>query len=206
MMRLVLTSYRLPNPKALLDLLPEQQPTIAVIPNAKDYYAPRARNFKIKESCQYLEGLGLTPIVIDLADYSDGGTLLQKLRGFDALWVSGGNTFCLRYQMKRSGFDAIITELLETNIVYVGESAGACVLAPTLRGIESADQPEYAESIIWEGLGTLDSLILPHTDNPWMQEDIAYYRQLHLGKPILELTDSQTYVYQDGKGQLVDAD
>ena len=86
----------------------------------------------------------------------------------------GGNTFVLRQAMKLSGFDAILKSMLKKdNILYGGYSAGICVLAPTMRGLELVDHPEakpYGKKYktIWEGLGILNYLIVPHykSDHP----------------------------------------
>jgi dipeptidase E len=68
--------------------------------------------------------------------------------------------------MRLSGFDEALAELRSQDFVYGGYSAGVCVLAPTLHGIQQVDDPTvrpYATgSVIWEGLGFLDYLVLPH--------------------------------------------
>lgn len=66
---------------------------------------------------------------------------------------NGGNTFSLRYEMKRSGFEGAIRQLLDDGIVYGGDSARALVAGLSIAGIESVDRPEFAEEIINEGLG-----------------------------------------------------
>ena len=70
-------------------------------------------------------------------------TLRDELRDCGGLWVVGGNTFVLRRAMTLSGLDAMLQERADDDaFTYEGYSAGACVLAPTLRGIHLADQPE----------------------------------------------------------------
>lgn len=194
-MKLYLCSYRIQSPEALAELLgkPLSETSVAVIPNAGDYYSKRAKQYKISQVHDYLKDLGLQPETVDLQDFNDGSTLLEKLKGFDMVWVSGGNTFCLRYEMKRSGFDEIVRELLD-HVVYGGESAGAVAAGTSLKGIEAADIPEFAEEVIEEGLGLVPKFILPHNDNEQFAEANELARQIHSANDTILLDDNQAYV------------
>ncbi|MFF5209060.1 Type 1 glutamine amidotransferase-like domain-containing protein [Streptosporangium sp. NPDC000396] len=51
--------------------------------------------------------------------------------------------------------------------LYAGYSAGCCVLAPSLRGLELVDDPGavrelYGADPLWDGLGLLEYAIVPH--------------------------------------------
>ena len=95
------------------------------------------------------------------------------------LWVRGGNVFVLRYALHRSGGDAIAAGALAADtLVYAGYSAGPCVLAPSLRGLDAVDDPAavavtYGDEPIWEGLGLLDYSIVPHYRSPDHPESAA---------------------------------
>jgi dipeptidase E len=205
-MRLYLCSYRIQLPDALADLLgkPLSGARVAVIPNAKDYYAERARAFKIGQMYEHLQELGLKPETVDLHDYHDGKKLLDTLKTFDIVWVAGGNTYCLRYEMQRSGFDQIVHELLG-HVVYAGESAGALVMGTSLAGIEAADIPEFSERVIQDGLGVIPKFILPHADSEYFAEANAEARRIHAAKDILSINDNQAYVVNGRSGRLVTA-
>ncbi len=191
-MKLYLTSYRIPAFEALQELIGKNKPSVGIIPNAKDYLANRARDVKIRDITTYLEEQGFKAGTVDLREYSDPVTLEKDLKQYDALWVGGGNTFCLRYEMKRSGFDKIITPLIKKGLIYCGESAGACVAGTTLKGLETADNPEFAEEVIWEGLSLVPYIILPHADNLSFAEDNQYALQMHAGdRSLLKLNDDQ---------------
>lgn len=206
-MKLYLSSYRVPTPKDLIDLVgkPAEQIKVALIPNAKDYYAKRARDFKNNELVEYFKNLGLHAEVVDLRDFEQK-ELKEKLINYDLIWAVGGNTFCLRYEMKRSGFENIIRELLESGIVYGGDSAGACVAGPTLKGVETSDVPEFAEAVIWEGLNLTDKIIIPHADNPWMQEELKPMLETYKDNPsAVVLNDNQAYVVDNQNTRVVTA-
>ena len=46
--------------------------------------------------------------------------------------IDGGNTFYLLKKIKETGFDSILKELLKQGLVYIGTSAGAYVMCPTI--------------------------------------------------------------------------
>jgi len=205
-MKLYLCSYRIQLPEALARLVgkPLKGTTVAVIPNAKDYYADRARAYKIKEMHAYLREHGLQPETVDLRDYTDGQALLAKLKMFDMLWVAGGNTFCLREAMRSSGFEDIVHELLE-NVVYAGESAGALVAGTSLKGIEPADIPEFAGMIIEDGLRIVPKFILPHAGSVYFAEANETALAVHSGEEIIEIADNQAYVIDGDRTELLTA-
>ncbi len=205
-MKLYLSSYRIPDSQALIALTDKtaEDIRVALIPNAKDYYAERARNVKLQESIEYFRSRGLASEVVDLREYRNPDELRRTLQAYDVIWAVGGNTFCLRHEMQASGFDIVVKDLLEQGIVYGGDSAGACVVGTTLKGLEGADDPAFSESVIWEGLALVPHFILPHVDNLLFAEDTTAVRALYKDDPsLLELTDSQAFVVGGDKTQLI---
>lgn len=167
-MRLYLSSFRVGNhPEKLVDMLHGGK-RVAMIANATDARDAAARTEAVETELRTLEALGLDATEIDLRAYFDGSFTVGQLRDYDMVWVRGGNAFNLRRAMRYSGFDTVITELLQDDaIVYGGYSAGACVLAPDLHGIELCDPPDavpegYKADIIWEGLNLIPYAIAPH--------------------------------------------
>jgi len=68
--------------------------------------------------------------VIDLTAFSPE-KLKEALEGVDVIFVGGGNTFYLSYWMEKSGFMAMLPELLNTK-VYAGISAGSMIAGQSL--------------------------------------------------------------------------
>jgi dipeptidase E len=64
----------------------------------------------------------------------------EELRNFfkdkNIIHIEGGNTFYLLKAIKETGFDEILKELINEGKIYIGTSAGAYVMCPT---IEVAD-------------------------------------------------------------------
>jgi dipeptidase E len=200
-MKLYLSSYRVPTPKDLAKLLskPLKDVTVALIPNAKDYYSQRARDVKVNDLADYMRKLGLMVDIVDLREYDSAASLKKKLAKYNLIWAMGGNTYILRYEMRRSGFEKVIRELLEAGMVYGGDSAGALVVGLSIAGVESADEPEFAEELIKDGLQLVPFVILPHVDNPEFADVLPIFRSLHKGKKVIELKDSQAIIVDGSK-------
>lgn len=207
-MKLFLSSYRIPSAEALCELIAKNpdKTSIGVIPNAGDYYAKRARDYKINETRKYLENLGFHTALIDLHDYTDETSLDRALSEIDALWVSGGNTFCLREAMQLSSFDQTIAKHLRKGLVYCGESAGAIVAGQSLEGIEAADEPAFAKKVIHEGLKLVPYYICPHSDNALFATSTAELRELHGNNPhYVELKDTECMIVDGEEMQIIES-
>lgn len=175
-MRFYLSSYKLGREtEQLKKLLPMNKRT-AYISNAGDSFSDLERRMQWEESdVKDLSNLGLEVEHLDLREYfGQPDRLRTKISEFGVIWVSGGNLFVLRQAFRLSGFDEIVKELAgRKDILYGGYSAGVCILAPTLRGIDIMDDlsaKPYGNQYgtIWEGLGLIDYSIVPHykSDHP----------------------------------------
>lgn len=205
-MKLYLSSIRIPVPEELSKLIakPLNKVSVALITNAKDYYSQRPKDFIVNDLIEYMEQLGLTVGVVDLSNYSDAETLKSRLSDYDLIWAMGGNTFMLRYEMKRSGFDQIIGDLLDEGIVYGGDSAGALVAGSSIAGIESADEPAFAEEVIEDGMNLVSFVVMPHIDNPEFADVMPVVKKLH--KNMIELKDSEAVIFDGDKHWIVAAE
>ncbi len=168
-MKLYLSSYKLGNKtEELKKWIKENNNRICLITSAKDCYPENKEkqdsiDFDIKE----LEDLGFNVTLLSLKDYfGRERELLKKLEDFNAFYVIGGNVFTLRQAMHLSGFDKFINSIKkQPNYLYVAYSAGICVLAKDLHGLDICDDPSinvYSIDTIWSGLGFFNYLFLPH--------------------------------------------
>ncbi|MEU4389187.1 Type 1 glutamine amidotransferase-like domain-containing protein [Kribbella sp. NPDC023855] len=213
-MKLYLSSFRLgDHPERLVALLPAAG-RVAVICNAIDAEEPPVRREKVAAELTWLSELGLRPEELDLRSYSERGArfgqdLRARLTQYDGLWVRGGNVFVLRAAMAASGADRILPELIrEEGLVYAGYSAGCCVLAPSLHGLELCDDVDAVDGeVIWEGLSVLDQAIVPHLDSPGHPETElvekvrAEYERT--GVPHLPMRDGQALIINGPTRELV---
>jgi dipeptidase E len=163
-MKLYLSSYRLGNhAEKLKTLVNNPGARVAVCVNAIDYgKAQDRRRALLERESDDMRSLGFEPEELDLRKYFDNNNLVEKMREFALIWVSGGNVFLLAKAMKQSGFDKVFRELVEPNLlVYAGYSAAFCVLSPSFRGMEFVDDTDveaegYNKELIWDGFSLID--------------------------------------------------
>jgi dipeptidase E len=203
--RLYLSSFRIGNhPDRLIELARGGQ-RLAVIGNARDGWPTADRSKSVSAERQALHDLGFIAEEIDLRDFvGRGQALREELADVAMVWVPGGNVFVLRQAIWRADADAVIRALVQADMLaYAGYSAGACVLAPSLAGLERCDDPRevrrlYGEEARTDGLGVLDRAVVPHLATPTHPESAvleqvaaAYRRE---GVPYLGLRDGQVFL------------
>lgn len=201
-MRLYLSSYQLgDHPGAFRELVRGRRRG-RVIMNALDGVDPERRRFETQRQMLNLARIGLTARELDLRDH-DPGNLVAAFGQPDFLWVRGGNVFTLRAALARSGADALIADRVRADaLVYAGFSAGACILAPSLSGLEGCDSPQDALDMYGRvestGLGILDRPFVPHLESPQHPESAALTRvaaaYAQNAQPYWALRDGQALV------------
>lgn len=100
---------------------------------------------------------------IDVIDPTAAGVnWKERLADVDVVFVSGGNTFHLLDQMRKTKFDEWLQKNLETK-VYIGVSAGTIVVTPTIEiaSMPPAD-PNLPHITDLTGLQFVDFEIEPH--------------------------------------------
>lgn len=213
-MRLYLSSYKLGNkPEEMLHLISDNKRT-AVIANTQDSKPVERRAERVQQEIESLTALGLQPEELDLRDYFGNATKLSEdLIEFGYIWVRGGNVFLLRKAYKQSGFDNLLIKLLqEDKIANGGFSAGVCILAPSLHGIELVDPKDeiaegYEKDLIWNGLGILDYAVAPHyrSDHPEsedIEKCVEYFKENNI--PYKTLRDGEAIVINGDSEKVVD--
>ncbi|QGN32650.1 Type 1 glutamine amidotransferase-like domain-containing protein [Microlunatus sp. Gsoil 973] len=204
-MRLYLSSFQLGRRPELLSSLVDGGRRGWLIMNALDGLGDGVRRSAEAEAqLANLSGLGLEAAELDLRTV-DPRIAEQTFGEPDFVWVRGGNVFTLRMAMATSGVDEIITQQVRRDrLVYAGYSAGPCVLAPDLTGLEHCDPVEpciatYGD-VRFDGLGILDRAFVPHLNSPSHPESqalgevAAAYEAA--GRPYWALSDGQALVIQ----------
>jgi len=150
------------------DMLPDYAGTsitgkrITFIPTAA---RPEKINFYVADGRKALERLGFIVDELDVADAS-AEDISKKLRGNDAIYISGGNTFYLLQEMKKSGADRILSEEIEAGKLYIGESAGSVLLSPDISYVRRLDAVTAAPELTsFESIHAISFSPLPHHTN-----------------------------------------
>ena len=170
LMRLYLSSFRTgQHPEKLLGLAGRGRRT-ALIPNAVDGLDAQVRAAGLGRDLADLRAVGLDPAILDLRQSGS----LEQLADYDIVWVRGGNVFVLRRVLADTGADDRLVELLRRDaLVYGGYSAGACVLAPDLFGLQEVDDVTAVVEPLMSGLALLDRPFVPHVRSPSHPETAA---------------------------------
>lgn len=154
------------------DLLPDFEKnlkgkTITFIPTAS---IVETVNFYVKSGRKTLEDMGLMVDELEISTAS-AEEITTKLKQNDYIYVTGGNTFFLLQEMKRTGTDQLIKEEVNSGKLYIGESAGAIVASADIeyaKGMDSIDEAPNLES--FEALGLVVFYPVPHYNNPPFRE------------------------------------
>ncbi len=113
-----------------------------------------------------LEKMGL---IIDELEISTATTdeISSKIKNNDFIYVTGGNTFFLLQELKRTGTDKIIIDEVNSGKLYIGESAGAMVASANVEYVKGMDSVKKAPSLEdFDALGLVEFYTVPHYTNP----------------------------------------
>lgn len=105
-------------------------------------------------------GANLTEIDISKEDFK---TIKAVFEETDIIYFTGGNSFFLVDQLRKTGVDKLLKEELKKGKLMIGESAGSVICAPSISYIEIMDEkPEDYSQIDDNGLNLIDFYVLPH--------------------------------------------
>ena len=117
-----------------------------------------------------LEKLGLKVDILEIST-AEPEEINTKLRNNDFIYVTGGNTFFLLQELKRTGADKIIAEEVNAGKVYIGESAGAMITSPNVEYATAMDSVKKAPNLEnFDALGLVPFYTVPHYTNSPFQK------------------------------------
>jgi len=134
---------------------------VAFIPTASMY---EDITFYVDEGKEALQKLGLIIDVLEISTASKN-EISDKLENCDYIYVSGGNTFFLLQELKRTNTDKIIKEQVKLGKTYIGESAGSIILSSNIEYIKEMDDSSIVNLESFDSLGIIDFYPLPHYKN-----------------------------------------
>lgn len=164
-MKLLLTSTGIVNQKlaSALQKLTGKSPSetkIGVIPTAANVEDGNKDWFIAQLTKLQTAGFNWIDVVDPSADVVDWQ---NRLTDVDVIFVSGGNTFHLLDQIRKTGFDNWLKQNLNHK-VYVGVSAGSIIAGPTIAiSTLPPGDPNLSEITDLTGLGLVDFEVSPHT-------------------------------------------
>lgn len=121
--------------------------------------------FYVEAGKKALEKLGAIVDELELST-ATAEEIRTKLKNNDIIYVTGGNTFFLLEELKRTGADKIIIEEVNAGKLYIGESAGAIVTAANIEYAKGMDNPKKAPGLLnFDALNLVDFYTVPHYTN-----------------------------------------
>ena len=168
---------------------------IAVVPTAAN--AETGDKQWLQNDLQVFRDKGCTLVTVELEGKTEG-ELRTECAGFDAVFVTGGNTYYLLYHMQQSGFDKVVTDLVHSGVVYIGSSAGSIVGCPSIETVGDADDPSVVPLSDYTALGLVDFVVVPHLNKENTTRPCAEHVLNTKSHPIIGLTDAQILVVNDG--------
>ncbi|MEG1755662.1 MAG: peptidase E [Clostridia bacterium] len=118
--------------------------------------------FYVNSGRKTLEKLGL---IVDILEVSTATAdeMQEKLTRNDFIYVTGGNTFFLLQELKRTGADKMIATEVNNGKLYIGESAGAMVVSANIEYAKAMDSVKKAPNLIeYDALGLVEFYPVPH--------------------------------------------
>ena len=210
-MRLYLSSYGLGDRREDLARMAGPRAHGWVVANALDGGDEERRARDTARQIDALAGTGLEARDLDLREH-DPPTIGRSVGAPDFLSVRGVNVFTLRGAMACSGLEALLVEALRADaLVHAEFSAGACVLAPSLDGLEHCDPTGEAhrlhDEVRTDGLGILDRPVVPHLDSSGHPESgllgEVSRRYARDGVAHLRLRDGEVLVVDGDRAEVV---
>ncbi len=197
-MKLLLTSSGLSNPSiinAFLELLgkPFADSSLLFITTAANPETDKSYQVDDLQQLQSQNFKSITPYDISQHDLAD---VKQKIADHDVIWVSGGNTFYLLDQFRKTGLFEIFEYLIKDKI-YGGISAGSIIATPSIKVafVEPADTNSVGLQD-FTGLKLVDFEISPHSPGMVTLENTIAYSS-NISRPIYAL-DDQSAIKVDG--------
>ena len=127
---------------------------------------------------------------------------LPRFEWSDVIYFEGGNTQWLRKCIEKSGLEKHLKELLKTK-VWIGASAGSCVLCPT---IFNSCQDLFDENIQGnpiDGLGFVDFQFVPHLNNDFFPK-IKKENIINAIKNFKQTDGKKLYIMDDNSAIFID--
>ncbi|MDB5178678.1 MAG: hypothetical protein JWN01_621 [Patescibacteria group bacterium] len=154
-MKLLLLSLGL---GAVPEFIPAQA-KLGFIPTAGNVYADPSF---VRHDRARLVKLGYQITDIDLDELTPA-EIQTRLGAIDAVYVAGGNSFYLLQQLHQKDAADTLRRRVQAGLPYIGSSAGAIILGPSLEPVSSLDDPAEAPLLTsTKGLGLISFVPLPH--------------------------------------------
>lgn len=175
--------------------------TVTFIPTAA---IPDKLDFHIRYSKELLAKMGLIvyELEISTASHSD---IVKKLENNEYIYVAGGNTFFLLQETNRTGTGNLIKTQINTGKLFIGESAGAILVAPDIEYSKDTDNSLMAPNLkSYDALNIVDFYPVPHYNDASLKEAVDIVISKYGTKlPLVPFSNSQAILVIGKEKQIV---
>lgn len=151
----------------------------------------------------------LTQLGFNLIEFSITGLtkteIEEKLKNIDIIFVCGGNVFYLLDQSIKTGFDQIILEKSQKDLIYIGSSAGSIILGKKIKLASTLDDRSQAPDLKSDGIGLIDLAVMPHWGSPKFKDEYfsGFDSIYEANAKIILLNDNQYLFVQDENYKII---
>ena len=204
MKTLFLTSYLAGTIEKLVNLLQKEQSgekNILFIPtagNVEEYTG------YIDEGQAALQQFGFKLDVLDIAN-TDLQQCHTAFLNATIICLSGGNTFYLLQELKRKKLDQLLVQKIAQGCFYIGESAGAMILAANIEYNKIMDDSSLASELNnYTALNIIDFYPLPHyIEEPFVESVQQTYAKYKNNLPLVPINNQQAIIVRDNTYSIV---
>jgi dipeptidase E len=179
--------------------------TVAFIPTAGKH---EEVNFFIATARQAFENLGMKINDMDISSISTK-EIAEQLDQSDYIYVSGGNTFFLLQELKRTGADKLIKDQILKGKPYIGESAGSILVAPDISYMKCVNYSKEKAPLLksFSALGVVDFYSVPHyKEEPFVEINDEVVRRYDKLLNLLPISNTQAVIVNGDTREIVEAD
>ena len=166
--------------------------TVAFIPTASIH---EEYTQYVEDGKNALRALGLRIKEVEITQF-DKNQITRILNDCDCIYVSGGNTFFLMQELRKTGTDKLIKEQVEMGKLYIGESAGTIILSPNIEYAKKMDDyltltPNFND---FAGLDIIDFYPVVHFNSFPFEEATRNIIDEYSHLPLKPITNQQAIV------------
>ncbi len=202
-MKLLLTSNGLSSikiKKAFIELLEKnlEQSKLLIIHTAQK---PSHLVF-VEEIKKEISKIGINPKNINYLNLAEE-SILPSLKGYDAVYVCGGNTYFILDRIKKIGLDKALKKYVKSGRLYIGVSAGSIIAGKdiSIAGWGSDGDVNEVHLKDLNGLGFVDFATFPHYESK-LKKEVDSFR-ISVKYPVETLKDKEALLIMGKKLKLI---
>ena len=175
--------------------------TVAFIPTASIH-----EDYKqyVEDGRKALKNYGLIVNELEITQVSKED-ITRILSRCDYIYITGGNTFFLIQELRKKGIDTLLVQLVNDGKPYIGESAGAMIMAPDIKYAQDMDD-HLAHTPHFEDFGvlhTVDFYPVPHYQSYPFEEVTQGIMRKYKHIKLIPITNEQAIEVKGEEGRVI---